>query len=158
MTAKYGTDALRFALVFNTAPGTDMAMSDDKIKGMKHFANKLWNIARFILSSTENVVSPFMGSPKDITANKSANYTEADRDILSKLDAVTKSSSEHLENFHLHEAAQEIYNFVWKEFADVYVEASKKQLADDMLKKNTENILYLLLTTSLKLLHPLCPL
>lgn len=148
MTAKYGTDALRFALVFNTAPGTDMAIAEDKIKGMKHFANKLWNIARFILGTSDKL---------QVTSDKPAPQTDADKDILEKLDAVIKSSTKNLENFNLHEAAQEIYHFVWHEFADIYIEESKKQLADEKLKDSTYNLLTYNLLTILKLLHPFMP-
>lgn len=156
MSSKYGSDAVRFGMVFNTAPGTDMALAEDKIKGMKHFANKLWNIARFILNNA-NVVSPFMGSFDDKTADKSANYTDADRDILTKLDQTVKNVTDHLENFRLHEAAQEIYQFTWHEFADIYIEASKKQLADENLKRNTQAILNHSIIIILKLLHPFMP-
>jgi valyl-tRNA synthetase len=145
MTAKYGTDALRFALVFNTAPGTDMAMAEDKIKGMKHFANKLWNIARFILASVET--NDFQWEAK----------TDADKDILSKLDQTIKESTEYLENYHLHEAAQSIYQFAWHELADVYLEASKEQLQNPELAENTKKILLHNLIMVLKLLHPFMP-
>jgi valyl-tRNA synthetase len=149
-TAKYGTDALRFGLIFNTAPGTDMPLAEDKIKGMKHFANKLWNIARFVLSNLENYESGIMS--QELKA-----ITPADTEILSKLDVVIKSVTKNLDNFHLHEAAQEIYQFVWHEFADVYIEASKAQLADEKTKTNTQAILRHCLITILKLLHPFMP-
>src|SRR5581483_11215217 len=83
--------------------------------------------------------------------------TDADKDIIGKLENLIKSSSNHLENFRLHEAAQEIYQFVWHEFADIYIEASKKQLADEKLKANTQAILHNSLFTILKLLHPFMP-
>jgi valyl-tRNA synthetase len=159
MTKQYGTDALRFALVFNTAPGTDMALAEAKIKGMKHFANKLWNIARFILSNT--VIARSAADEAILSQEKIASdalaMTEADKDILFKLKALTQSTTEHLENFRLHEAAQENYQFVWHEFADIYIEASKKQLADEKLKNNTLITLHYSLITILKLLHPFMP-
>lgn len=148
MTAKYGTDALRFAIIFNTAPGTDMAMAEDKIKGMKHFANKLWNIGRYVISASGEL---------QVTNNKPTPITDADKDILTKLEAVIKSSTDHIENFRLHEAAQEIYHFTWKEFADVYIEASKIQLQNEVQKETTYNILTYNLITILKLLHPFMP-
>ncbi len=151
MTSKYGTDALRFALIFNTAPGTDMAMAEDKIKGMKHFANKLWNIARFILTNETTSIK------YQISNIKPEAITSADKNVIEKLDALIKSSTENLESFRLHEAAQEIYHFVWHEFADVYLEESKKQLADEKLKLTTYYLLLTTLTTSLKLLHPFMP-
>ena len=150
MTAKYGTDALRFALVFNTAPGTDMSLAEDKIKGMKHFGNKLWNIARFILSYDNGSVIP-------LSQGKLVGITDADKDILTKLNQAIQNVTNHLENFRLHEAAQEIYQFTWKEFADVYIEVSKAQLADEKTKATTLNTLYFILTTILRLLHPFMP-
>lgn len=152
-TEKYGTDALRFGLIFNTAPGTDMPLAEDKIKGMKHFGNKLWNIARFILTNVEGT-----GYKVDNSSTLSPQpSTDADKDILTKLDTLIKSSTEHLENFRLHEAAQEIYQFTWYELADVYIEASKAQLANERTKENTQKILLHLLIHVLKLLHPFMP-
>jgi valyl-tRNA synthetase len=150
MTAKYGTDALRFALIFNTAPGTDMALAEDKIKGMKHFANKLWNIARFILGSVENF---------DAMANLDQVHpsTDADKTVLEKLNSAIAEVTVHLDEFRLHEAAQSIYQFTWNEFADVYIEASKEQLKDPDLKEHTEKILAASLINILKLLHPFMP-
>ncbi len=160
----YGTDALRFALIFSSAAGNDIPLAEDKIKGMKHFANKLWNIARFILTSLPSPAEENTPSPISLSHQMGEGLregvqpiTDADKDILSKLENLIKSSTEHLENFRLHEAAQEIYHFVWHEFADVYIEASKIQLADEALKLNTLNTLYYILDTILRLLHPFMP-
>ncbi len=147
----YGTDALRFALVFNTTPGTDLPLSEDKIKGMKHFANKLWNISRYVLSNiTEETKNQ---EPK----NKPKAITNADKDVLEKLGSTVKNVTKDLETFRLHEAAQKIYQFTWHELADKYIEASKKQLADEKLKENTQKILNYSLIQILKLLHPFMP-
>jgi valyl-tRNA synthetase len=83
--------------------------------------------------------------------------TDADKEILAKLDGVIKSVTNNLENFQLHEAAQGIYQFVWREFADIYIEASKIQLTDEALKTSTLYTLYLILNTILRLLHPFMP-
>ncbi|MDR3642703.1 MAG: valine--tRNA ligase [Candidatus Doudnabacteria bacterium] len=148
----YGCDALRFALIFSTSAGNDIPLAEDKIKGMKHFANKLWNIARFVLAAADTHADRLRGSdaePKPITL--------ADKEILAKLKGTIKSVTGHMEAFRLHEAAQDIYQFTWYEFADVYVEASKKQLTDDKLKHNTLITLSYSLITILKLLHPFMP-
>lgn len=150
MTAKYGTDALRFALVFNTAPGTDMALAEDKIKGMKHFGNKLWNIARFILANIDSTMTA-------ADSEKFQTNTDADKKILEQLHSAIEQTNTHLENFRLHEAAQALYQFVWYELADVYIEASKSQLINDETKKDTQAILLHLLKEVLKLLHPFMP-
>ena len=148
MMDKYGTDALRMALIFGAAPGNDVIFDEQKVKGMKHFANKLWNIGRFILS---------YGDKLQVTSDKAEAKTDADKEILSKLEQAIKSATSNLENFHLHEAAQDIYQFTWHEFADVYIEESKKQLADENLKESTYNLLAYNLLTVLKLLHPFMP-
>lgn len=145
MTGKYGTDALRFALIFNTAPGTDMALAEDKIKGMKHFGNKLWNIARFVLTNGE-------GSPETFEVK-----TEVDKNVIERLIETQENVTNHLENFRLHEGAQALYEFIWRDFADTYIEASKPQLQDDNLKQNTQGLLLHVLIESLKLLHPYMP-
>ncbi len=151
----YGCDALRFALVFSTSAGNDIPLAEDKIKGMKHFANKLWNITRFVLS----VIPDSDPESRKWILNQVQDdkSTPADKEILSKLNAVIKSSTDNLENFRLHEAAQEIYHFVWHEFADIYIEASKKQLADEKLKETTYHLLLTILIAILKLLHPFMP-
>jgi len=145
----YGTDALRFALIFSTASGNDIPLAEDKIKGMKHFGNKVWNIARFILANSE--------PPLPLGEGWGEGYTDADREILKKLDQTIKNVTDHLEKFRLHEAAQEIYQFTWYELADKYIEVSKKQLADENLKASTLNTLHNTLITTLKLLHPFMP-
>lgn len=145
MTAKYGTDALRMALVFGAAPGNDVIFDEQKVKGMKHFANKLWNIARFVMANV---------SESDYTFEVK---TEADKNILAALERTVRSVTKDLENFTLHEAAQAAYQFTWHELADVYLEASKEQLKDEKLKTNTEKILLHQLIWTLKILHPFMP-
>lgn len=148
MIKKYGTDAMRFALVFNTAPGTDMALSEDKIRGMKHFGNKLWNIARFVLSNV---------SEENATTSLPEGISVTDKEILHHLQTTIDSVTQHINAFRLHEAAQELYQFTWHSFADTYIEASKSQLADERTKTTTEKILFYTLYTTLKLLHPFTP-
>ena len=172
----YGTDALRFALIFGSAPGNDVPLSEDKIRGMKHFANKLWNIARFVFTNTKlSTGTPRQGrgsasrraegggsaldgetlSAKRKDAPKA--MTDADKLILEKLAAATKEITEHLDALRLHEAAQTAYQFIWHEFADVYIEKSKAQLKDAALRANTETTLVHVLSASLTLLHPFMP-
>ncbi len=157
----YGTDALRFALIFATAAGNDTPLSEERIKGMKHFANKLWNIARFIQMNLENPKFQILNPKQN---QKPKPKTEADREILAKLDQTIKEVTEDLENFKLHEAAQSIYQFTWHEFADIYIEASKNQLGspgsdpgESELRESTQKILLYCLTNILKLLHPFMP-
>jgi valyl-tRNA synthetase len=147
----YGTDALRFALIFSTAAGNDIPLSEDKIKGMKHFGNKLWNISRFVITNLEST------KYQVLSTQPPSPVTEADKNILTKLEETIKSATEHLENFRLHEAAQEIYQFSWHELADIYLEQSKDQLKDEAIAENTIQILRHNLIMVLKLLHPFMP-
>jgi valyl-tRNA synthetase len=151
----YGTDALRFALIFSTAAGNDIPLSEDKIRGMKHFANKLWNIARFVLTNAE----PLDRQPVEQVSpvSRLEPITDADKEIIAKLEVVKKEVTENLENFRLHEAAQAIYDFTWHDFADVYIEKSKEQLKDASLKLTTNDLLLGTLKAVLKLLHPFMP-
>lgn len=176
MTEKYGTDALRMALVFTAAPGGDVAFDEQRIKGMKHFANKLWNISRFVITNLENSKLESLNTKQSQNSKSENNSgletnnsqhshlwgrpetpTQADADILNKIDVTIEEVTKHLEAFRLHEAAQSIYQFTWHELADVYLEASKEQLQDEKLKVNTQKVLLHCLTTVLKLLHPFMP-
>jgi valyl-tRNA synthetase len=145
MIEKYGTDALRFALIFGAAAGNDVIFDEQKVKGMKHFGNKVWNIARFILQNTEQ------------SGGQYEARSEADKLILSQLETTISGVDRNIKEFRLHEAAQTLYDFIWKDFADVYIEASKLQLQEDNNKGNTAKILLHVLIRSLKLLHPFMP-
>ncbi|MBM3281546.1 MAG: valine--tRNA ligase [Candidatus Harrisonbacteria bacterium] len=150
---KYGADAGRLALVYGTAPGTDSKISEEKIKGMKHFANKLWNIARFILENTEDCHSRL-----DLESiKKNPSLTTADKAILSSFENTVKKVEADLEAQDLHTAAEELYSFVWMKFADEYLEVSKLQLKNETQKESTQKILLYLLENSLILLHPFIP-
>jgi valyl-tRNA synthetase len=150
MIEKYGTDAVRMALIFSTAAGSDIPLAEDKIRGMKHFANKLWNIGRFVLTNLPS-------SKFQVPSSRPEPKTEADKEILEKLGTAITSITNSIEKLALHEAAQEAYHFVWHAFADVYLEASKPQLQDPAHSEHTREILLYILENSLKLLHPFTP-
>ncbi len=151
VTEQYGTDALRMALVSGVALGNDPVFDIQKVKGMKHFANKLWNIARYTLASMEEM--PFKSS---LEINP-VGQTDADKNILAKLAVLRSDVTKYLNSYRLHEAAQALYQFTWYELADVYIEASKAQLQDEALKQNTQITLAYCLETVLRLLHPFMP-
>jgi valyl-tRNA synthetase len=121
-------------------------LAEDKIKGMKFFANKLWNIARFVLAKTESL------NDKKNELPTGENLSEEDKNILAKLENTTKNVTENLGAFRLHEAAQEIYQFAWHDFADLYLEYSKTQDNTE-----TKQVLRFVLEQILKLLHPFMP-
>jgi valyl-tRNA synthetase len=128
----YGTDALRFALIFSSAAGNDIPLAEDKIKGMKNFANKLWNITRFV---TEN------GSSAD---------EPIENELTKELDTLLADITSDMDNFRFHLAAEKIYHYVWHRFADEIIEESKK---DEKIKP----LLMPIWEKCLKALHPFMP-
>jgi valyl-tRNA synthetase len=151
MAKKFGADAGRMALVVGNTPGTDSRISEDKIRAYKYFANKLWNIARFVLLSV---------SSEEFSAYSTAAptpATDADRAILDALNRTITDVTSNLDRNVIHEAANQVYQFAWRELADVYLEASKVQLTDPALKNSTAHILVWCLTNTLKLVHPFAP-
>ena len=148
LTDKYGTDALRMALVVGNTPGTDLALREDKVKGYKHFANKLWNIARFVLENTEGV-------KKDADA-----ITETkDKELVAELNALVADVTADMDNYRAYLAAEKIYHYVWDRFASVILEESKPILSgeDTAAKASREQFLMHGLSTTLRLLHPFMP-
>jgi valyl-tRNA synthetase len=135
---KYGTDALRFGLAYQTTGLQDMRFNEDVILMGQKFANKIWNIARFIIGKMKKDYEWEMARPKN-------EWTE-------KMDETAKYVTDQVEKYNFAEAANHLYHFVWHEFADKYIEESKDK--EDLDTKNT--LAYLLLN-SLKLLHPFMP-
>ncbi|HEY4494322.1 MAG TPA: valine--tRNA ligase [Candidatus Paceibacterota bacterium] len=138
MGAKYGTDALRMALISGTAPGTDTKMSEDKIKGYKNFANKIWNITRYVV---ENTKGKTFSNSQDLAL---------DSEYIKEFDELAKDITSDMENFRFHLASEKIYHYIWHRFADEIIEESKK-------KEELKAALPYLWTNSLKLLHPFMP-
>lgn len=147
MIEKYGADAARLSLIVGAQPGNDLRLSEDKVKGYKHFANKLWNITRFVLTST--VDAP----------NEKPHLTPQDEIHLARLNNVIAIVSEHIEKFRLDIAADTIYHYAWDEFAAVIIEESKPIITgeDTLAKESRQWFLNHALTTILKLLHPFMP-
>lgn len=148
---KFGSDAGRMALVVGNTPGTDSRIWEDKIKAYKHFANKLWNIARYTLMQMD--ADAFAA----LAATRPQPLTDADRIMLTKTDETIASMTAQLDAYVIHEAAQTAYQFTWHELADIYVEASKAQLQQAETAENTRHMLAWCLGTVLKLVHPFAP-
>ncbi|AJD33075.1 MULTISPECIES: valine--tRNA ligase [Clostridium] len=148
---EYGADALRFTLVTGNAPGNDIRYYPERVESARNFANKIWNASRFVLM---NLDKDLMDKYKD---NK--NYTIADKWILSRLNKVVKEVTENIEKFELGIASQKIYDFIWGEFCDWYIELVKPVLygEDEQSKGIAFNVLHRVLETSLQLLHPIMP-
>jgi valyl-tRNA synthetase len=145
---KFGTDAGRIALIIGTAPGTDSKMDENKIRGYKNFANKVWNITRFVLTSVEGF---------DI--NNKPKLLEKDEKILADLKETTKDITADIDAYRFYMASDKIYHYIWHNFADIIIEESKSALngSDEEAKKSIQYTLYEILKTSLKLLHPFMP-
>ncbi len=148
MIAKYGADATRLSLVIGAAPGNDLPLSEDKIRGYKKFANKLWNISRFVLTSVA-----------DADWDATPAYSERDRAILADLSATVASVTRDIERFNLYLAGEQLYHYVWHELADNVLEESKAIINGDdpVAKRARQAVLAECLTTSLTLLHPFMP-
>lgn len=148
MAAKYGMDAVRIALIMGMAPGTDSKIDENKIRGYKNFANKIWNIARFVLENTEGTD---LTEPHDLSAEDQADLAEMNRTVLE----VTK----HLDEYRIDLAADRAYHYVWHTFADEVIEHAKPVLkgTDAVAQRATAWKLYTILVASLKLLHPFMP-
>jgi len=146
---RYGTDALRFALATGGAPGNDMRISDERLEGGRNFANKLWNAARFVISSLGDAVV----EPPPL-ASREAMPLE-DRWIMSRLHRTAAEVEKLLDGFQVGEAGRRLHDFFWGEFCDWYIEMAKVRLkADD---RSPLPVLAQVLDASLRLLHPFMP-
>ena len=147
---KYGADALRFTLATGNAPGNDMRFSDEKVQASRNFINKIWNASRFVLMNL------------DVTENKlpaEADLQMEDKWILSKFNRLVGEVSENLDNFDLGVALAKLYDFVWDDFCDWYIELVKPRLFDENCpSRNTaQYVLTYVLSETMKLLHPFMP-
>ena len=148
---KYGADALRLTLITGNAPGNDMRFYMERVEANRNFANKVWNASRFILMNMEG---------KEVPADASAYLEPADKWILSRLNNVVKEVTDNMENFELGVAVQKVYDFIWDEFCDWYIEMVKPRLyaTDDADSQNAALwTLKTVLIDALKLLRPYMP-
>jgi valyl-tRNA synthetase len=142
MIDKYGTDALRMSMIIGCSAGSDMNLGESKIEGYRNFTNKLWNISRYILMNFEFRILNFELNDKKLTL--------ADKWILSGLNNLILETTNHLDKYEFSLAGEKIRTFVWDDFADWYIEICK-------IEKDKDEILFYVLTTVLKLLHPFMP-
>ena len=147
---KYGADALRFTLITGNAPGNDMRFYWERVEASRNFANKVWNASRFIMMNIEKA------DVKDVDLN---TLTLADRWILSKVNMLAKDMTENLDKFELGIAASKVYDFIWEEFCDWYIEMVKPRLYNDEDETKAAALwtLKTVLINALKLLHPYMP-
>ena len=149
---KYGTDALRFSLILGISPGNDIRYMPEKLEAASNFANKLWNASRFVLSNLENYEITEYEKIKDKMAYE-------DKWILSKMNNLISEVTENIDSFEFGVYAQKVYDFIWNEFCDWYIEMVKPRLylAEDNNKIAAQFVLNKVLENSLKLLHPIMP-
>ena len=147
---KYGADALRMTLITGNAPGNDMRFYWERVENSRNFANKIWNASRFIMMNIEKAPE------KEVTL---ADLTMADKWIISKANDLAKEVTENLDRYELGIALQKVYDFVWEEFCDWYIEMVKPRLwnDEDTTKAAAIWTLKTVLIQSLKLLHPYIP-
>ncbi len=148
---KYGADSLRFSLVNGIAPGSDIRFSEDKLESYRNFMNKIWNASRFVLMNAENVEIKNIDDIKKLTS--------ADKWILSKLNSTVASVTRFMDKYEVGLAATRLYEFIWSQFCDWYIELSKTALysSDDEKRSDTVSVLVYVLRETLKLAHPIIP-
>ena len=145
---KYGADALRMALIIGVGPGSDSKLSYDKIKAQKHFANKIWNASRFTLENIE-----------DLDFSKKPALLPEHEKHIQTLNETVAEVTKHLNDYRIDLAADTAYHYFWHTFADVIIEEVKPVLKGDdtASRESAQWLLYTILATSLKLLHPFMP-
>ena len=147
---QYGADALRFTLVTGNSPGNDARYSDEKVAASRNFANKIWNAARFIHMNIDG---------HDVPCALPETLSLEDQWIVSRFNTVTKEVTENLDKFELGMAVSKLYDFIWDDFCDWYIELAKRPLTggDEAAAQNTRQVLVWVLTNTLALLHPFMP-
>lgn len=148
---QYGADALRLTLITGNAPGNDMRFYYERVEAARNFANKVWNASRFIMMNMEG---------KEIPQNAGEYLEPADKWIISKLNHLVKEVTDNMEKYELGIAVQKVYDFIWDEFCDWYIEMVKPRLYNSDNKDSQNAALYTLKTVlidALKLLHPYMP-
>ena len=149
---KYGADTLRFMLITGNTPGNDMRFYWERVEGARNFANKIWNASRYMLMNLEGFDKSFKPAEED--------YTLSDKWILSRYARTVRDVTENLDKFELGEAGRMIYEFIWNEFCDWYIELTKARLYDKENVRARNTALYVLSTVlegTLRLLHPFMP-
>lgn len=141
---QYGADALRMALMYGVAPGSDIPLSDDKVRAQRNFVNKIWNATRFVEMLSER-------NKTTETKIDESKLNSDDKEILEKLNKIIKSTTKNIIGYRFGDASEQLYQFFWHDFCDVYIEKAKDRGKDAM------PVLTTVLLNSLKLLHPFTP-
>jgi valyl-tRNA synthetase len=157
-----GTDALRFTLLVGSKPGNDVNISVKKVEANRNFANKVWNVSRFVISAIQKLAE-VKGQPTDTEyiqtqSDRNTTWTDADTWIIARTRSLIRDVERLFQNHQYGEAGRQIYDFIWGEFADWYVEIAKLQISEGGQRANqTAQILIDVLDIGLRLLHPFTP-
>jgi valyl-tRNA synthetase len=160
---EFGTDALRFTMLVGSTPGNDTNVGPKKVESNRNFANKIWNVGRFVISAIDSLPSTDRAerSASEDKAERGAkgegDYTLADSWIWARLQQLTRDVERLFQTFQYGEAGRQIYEFIWSDFADWYVEIAKQQLANEATRYSTVATLARVFDTFLRLLHPFTP-
>ena len=148
MSTKFGTDAERITLIVANTPGTDFKISEDKIRGYKNFANKIWNVTRFVLSNVEG-----------FDVDEKPEIVAENQKQIDELNETIKDITKDIDEYRFYMASEKIYHYFWHNFADIIIEQSKAPIfgTDEQAKKSAQWTTYHILINSLKLLHPFMP-
>ncbi|MCR4991043.1 MAG: valine--tRNA ligase [Lachnospiraceae bacterium] len=155
---KYGADALRLTLITGNAPGNDMRFYMSRVEASRNFANKVWNASRFLMMNLDN--DEALSEEVKKASQNEIKLEPVDKWILSKLNTVVKEATENMDSFELGIAVQKVYDFIWDEFCDWYIEMVKPRLYNSDDKESKKAALWTaktVLTDALKLLHPYMP-
>ncbi len=146
---QFGADALRMALVVGNSPGQDVIYDENKIRGYRNFSNKLWNIARFVLTSADS---------RGLITDLRGQLTTEDKKLLKQCEEIKEKVSQEIENYRFSQAAEIAYHYVWHDFADKIIEDKKKIIVENSKESDSATaLLYLILLDSIKMLHPFMP-
>lgn len=140
---EFGTDATRMSFVVANPPGAEMPLSEDKVRAYKKFANKVWNIGRFVLSNTE-----------DVNVENRLELSDWSKDKIDNFEKISEEITQEIEKYNLYLAAEKIYHFMWHDFADITLEEAKLKFEEDISSKWTIRYIF---ENSIKLLHPFMP-
>ena len=148
LTEKYGTDALRMALVVGNTPGTSLPLDENKIRGYRNFATKIWNASKFVLMNLEGYKN-----------DSKVALSVGDKKTLKDFQKIIKNITKLMDSYKFYQAAEEIYRYFWHTFCDKIIEESKERLSskNEKEKQSAQYLLLEILSTSLKLLHPFMP-
>jgi valyl-tRNA synthetase len=153
---EYGTDALRFTLLVGSTPGNDMNLSIKKVESNRNFANKLWNVGRFVITAISSLTPTPL--PQGEGRRGEGDYILADSWIWARLQQLVRDVERQFQNFQYGQAGQQIYDFIWSDFADWYVEIAKQELAEGGARAaRAADTLARVFDVCLRLLHPFTP-